>query len=321
MSKQIQGQRLKLGQSNAVLVTGSAGYIGSHLVKSLAESGASVVAMYRTKLPELGQGVFPVCSDLSSTDLIAAPLRGVGTVVYLAHDRRLKKTGCIRQSENVQSLKNLVSAMEQSKTNRIIYVSSAGAGPMAKSLFLREKYESELCVLNSRIPERIIVRPTLVFGVEGGGSRFISVVKRMMRFPFAYPVPSFKRKLRPLYINDLVHFLQTLVDAELKQKTGIVDIAGEGSYKISEVLKVVSKTYGNPSQLPLHSIFGRTLAFFIERGVQRKQHFGCIGDFLSLASDVDPRVQKENPLVELMPKGKVSFEEAIRATNSKPEPN
>ena len=35
--------------------------------------------------------VFPVCNDLSSVDLLAAPLRGVSTAIYLAWDNEVIK--------------------------------------------------------------------------------------------------------------------------------------------------------------------------------------------------------------------------------------
>ena len=62
--------------SEAIMVTGGSGFIGQELVKKLAESKKSVVSIYRHRLPDPSPYVYPVCSNLDSAELLAAPLRG-----------------------------------------------------------------------------------------------------------------------------------------------------------------------------------------------------------------------------------------------------
>ena len=149
--------------SSAILVTGGSGYVGTELVKYLASMGETVVSMYRHRLPEPREHVFPVCSDLASEELLAAPLRGVETVIHLAWERNLlgPESGNVSfglgrndtKTNNIRLLQNLVAAMEKANTKRIVFVSAHGAAYNAAEPFLREKYCGEICILNSKIPE------------------------------------------------------------------------------------------------------------------------------------------------------------------------
>ena len=136
----------------AVLVTGGSGYLGSSVVRHLSLAGETVVSMYRHRLPEPCARVFPVCSDLSNAELLAAPLRGVHTVIHLAWDNTFTGPGCELSSDpsdeknltkNIRTLKTLLQAMETARTKRLIFMSAMGAGRHAESGFLTKKYLGE----------------------------------------------------------------------------------------------------------------------------------------------------------------------------------
>ena len=119
----LKGNKSGGGENQAILVAGGSGFIGKHLVKHLSKCGETVVSMYHHRLPEPMQNVFPVCSDLSSVELLGAPLRGVKSVVYLAWENSfigpdqewdvdlLHPT----RPPNVKMLENLLRAMEHTK--------------------------------------------------------------------------------------------------------------------------------------------------------------------------------------------------------------
>ena len=160
---------LKSGRKvdQAVLVTGGSGFIGKHIVKHLAEAGETVVCMYHHRLPEPMANVYPVCSDMGSSELIAAPLRGVESVIHLAWEggfvgpteRVSWNLNSNNLPKNARLLKNLLSAMERAGTKRIVFMSAIGASRNAKTPFLQEKYLSEFY---SGI-RRILIRKRIQF--------------------------------------------------------------------------------------------------------------------------------------------------------------
>jgi uncharacterized protein YbjT (DUF2867 family) len=178
-------------KENAVLITGGSGFIGQHLIRKMAKD-RQVIALYHHKLPESMDNVFPVSSDMSTPELLAAPLRGVSTVVHLAWTGGL--SGSLESisedpvvssnySQNLLCLKNLIAAMEKGRCQRIIFVSALGASRTSRSPFLREKYHAEFLILNSKIPEKLIIRSGAVWGDRYGHDRFLNSILKVMKYP------------------------------------------------------------------------------------------------------------------------------------------
>ena len=185
----------KTDEANAVLVTGGSGFIGQRLVRRLSNDGPVAVSMYHHRLPESLPNVFPVCSDMSSAELLAAPLRGIKTVVHMAWEGGLvgptdtanwNPMSPAALPKNVKILKNLIAAMERAGTQRIVFVSAIGASSSAKAPFLREKYLAEFYVLNSTIPEKVVIRSSIACDSEGTSDRFVRSILRVMKFPGIY---------------------------------------------------------------------------------------------------------------------------------------
>ena len=118
-----------------VLVTGGAGYIGSHVVRLLQQRGDSVVVvddMSEGILSRLGDTPL-VQLDLSAPDAVSKLVDVLGefSVSAVVHLAARKKVGesverpIWYQEQNVGGLENLLSAMEQSKVSRLVFSSSA----------------------------------------------------------------------------------------------------------------------------------------------------------------------------------------------------
>lgn len=265
----------------AVMVTGSAGYVGRRMVHALASELRTVVALYHHRLPESLDHSYPVCSDMSSPELMAAPLRGVATVVHLAWDGGiggpLAAVGnwtahdAPRATRNAQMLANLITAMERAGTRRIVFASALGASPTAESAFLRDKYLGEFLVLNSAIPEKVIVRSAVVWGGQSHDDPFLRSILRVMRYP-VYPVPKAPERLAPVHIDDLCATLLKACEAPMERAAAVVEMDGGEKYGVDEIFKMVSDNLTKKSKLALGGFLGHTLLPLFERdsGSRRK---------------------------------------------------
>lgn len=303
----------------AIMVTGSSGFIGQSLVAKLVNSGRTVVAVYRHTLPDSMESAYPVCTDLSSAELIAAPLRGVDTVVHLAWDGGLAGPDTplisdpLKQADqltkNLLSLKNLITAMERAGSKRLVFLSAVGADPDSSNSFLREKYQAELMLINSRIPEKIILRSSVVWGGRGSEDRFITSIRRILRYRL-YPVPRHHGRLSPIHLVDLVSALNAASIASVKLEVSIGELSGGESYQIEELLKLVSQSVIGRVQFAMKGIFGESLLSLFER--DRNLRIPRIQQFLGLSTTTDHNSHvHDNPLNESISKDIPGFKERL----------
>lgn len=260
---------------NAILVTGGSGYIGKNLVQKLASEDLTVVSMYRHHLPEPSAFVYPVCSDMSSAELIAAPLRGVETVIHLAWSpgftgqlpkkKKRFEHGDQPATENLRSLANLIKAMENTGTKRIILVSALGAKRGVSNHFLQEKYLAEFAVLNSKIPEKVIVRPSLVYTGDVKNDRLIRSISHLFDFPGVYPVPNAKALLSPIYIENLSSILLALATKPLPEPAAILEIDGGDAMKTEDFFRLVGMYAGKKKKIALRGRIANHMLPIFER--------------------------------------------------------
>lgn len=131
-----------------MLVTGGAGYIGSHVVRLLEERGDDVVVVddlvtgVRSRIP--GVAVIEMDIALSTApQLLEAVIREhhVDRVIHLAGRKQVGESVARPAwyfQQNVGSLANLLLAMEQAQVTRIVFSSSAAIYGTSERATLRE---------------------------------------------------------------------------------------------------------------------------------------------------------------------------------------
>lgn len=165
-----------------MLVTGAAGFIGSHLVDRLLERGDAVTAFVRpttdsTRLT--AKGVRVITGDIRNSHEIGNAVDGSEIVYHLA---RAKGHGARPMSEvqavNIDGTSNIARAATSAAVGRIVYASSAavygsrpGGNPVVENSILkpdsaygRSKAEAEAALgKHARVPF-VIARITEVLG-------------------------------------------------------------------------------------------------------------------------------------------------------------
>ncbi len=317
-----QGSLNELRTTAGVLITGSSGLVGRYLVNSLSSKRSAIVALYHHKLPEPMPNVYPVCSDLSSSELLLAPLRGVDTIVHLAWDGTFVRSGKsgrsdqdLRNSQNIKATANLIQAAEKSGVRRFIFLSAIGATRNSQNYFLREKYFAELNVLNARIPERLIVRSSIVFGEGGPTDKFAQALKHLMRAPMFYPIPEHRSQLSPIHVRDLSEMLSRLVAIEIGDKANIIEVVGKERLKVEEVFKAAAKRLTAGKKLPIKGALAKQFCRLLERENTKNGRNPAVREILSVNSIPDELLQINNPLVSKLPQPSHRLSEAFSGTS------
>jgi UDP-glucose 4-epimerase len=119
-----------------VVVTGGAGFIGSHVVDALVGLGSDVVALddlsvgNRENLAEAEErGAKLVVADVRDAEALDRELRGAAAVVHMACDNLRASLGNPLRSHEVNATGSLVTALAASRAavERFVYVSSSEA--------------------------------------------------------------------------------------------------------------------------------------------------------------------------------------------------
>lgn len=309
-----------------VMVTGSSGFVGQRVIRIFSAQNISTIATYYHRLPEALPQVFPVCSDMASPELLLAPLRNVQTVVHLAWEGGL--AGSLKQnqenaeinallqpermSKNLFMLSNLLAAMERVGNQRIVFISAMGADRHAETPFLREKYAAELLILNSRIREKIIIRPSIVTEAENHDDRFVRAVLRTMKLPLMYPVPKWPVPLSPVHVGDLANEIVSAAESSIEESTVVTEVCGLESYPVEDLFKMLADKFYSGQKLALTGWLGNCLTPFVEREGKNELHYKHhrLRHFLALARK--PQASLANAVKPANSRDKkISFTESI----------
>ncbi len=310
-------------EKETLLVAGSAGFVGKALLRRLAEKHRPVVSLYNAHLPEAMAYTTPIFADILRPEFLPSALHNTKTVVHLAWSQSFHSRweealwgheGTKQDSRNIQMVKNLVQAMEEAGTQRIIFLSALGARRDAESWYLQEKYFAEAVILNSRIPEKIILRSSLVFSDLSAKDRFVSTIERLMRFPWFYPVPRCREKLAPIHVFDLCETITKLIDLEMRESAYLLEIDGGEALALEDMFRYISQGIGKGTHIALRGLLGQTLAPLIESLNRRSQKdLPQLRDLLTIGHQRAPEAALNNPMFNALPRQTRRFKESMTA--------
>ncbi len=268
-----------------ILVTGSSGFIGKHLIKRLRGMPFSVLAMYRTETPEVSKNVFPVQCEFGNYQQLRSVMRDVDVVVHLAWEY-LPNEATISQGSvpesNIQSLEILLRAMENVKARRLILVSALGARENASDPFLSKKYQCEVAVINSDIPEKIVLRPDVIWS-ETKQDHFLRALIEMMKYP-VYPLIEPKTTKYPLNINDFLEIIIKAATMEMNHPVMILPCIGNEVLTYREIQKMVAAKMAHKVRFGLGGFLGQLLFEIISKR-EISRGFESISRLRSTAAD------------------------------------
>ncbi len=176
----------------AVLVTGGAGFVGSHVVRRLAQSGPVIVLddLSTGRIDNLPRGVQFVAGDVrSEADVSAAMAGGVEAVVHCAAQTSVARSMAEPESDwsiNVAGTREVARQAQRHGVRRFVFFSSGGAiygdtrlaadeSQLAQpaSHYGLNKYVAEQ-IVRLEAPSHAILRPSNIYGAgqrcdqEGG---------------------------------------------------------------------------------------------------------------------------------------------------------
>ena len=225
-----------------ILVTGSTGFVGSHLISRMRDEGLPVRALVRN--PEKAgklrdRGVELAAGDISDKASLDRAVAGAERVIHLVGIIQ-EEPGVTFHGVHVEGTENLLLASKKAGVRHFFYQSALGTRPGAKSEYHKTKWEAEELVRKSGIPYTIL-RPSLIYGP---GDKFTLRLAEMIKLSPVLPIigPG-KSKVQPIYIEDVTACILKAVTSDAFFNE-IYEIGGPEQLTYEEVTRTIAEVMG-----------------------------------------------------------------------------
>ena len=238
----------------AVLAVGGGGFIGRHLVASLAAAGIRVTVPSRRRERAKHLILLPTV-DVVEADIMApgvlqrlcAGKQVVYNLVGILHSRRGRRDergpndyGPDFARVHVELPQAIVAACRTMGVRRLLHVSALGASPAGPSEYLRSKGIGEQAVLAAEDLDVTVFRPSVVFGPE---DTFLNRFASMIRLLPVMAVPCPEAKFQPVYVGDVARALHfALEEPEARGKA--YELCGPRVYTMKQLVESVCAMTG-----------------------------------------------------------------------------
>jgi uncharacterized protein YbjT (DUF2867 family) len=241
---------------NSVLVVGGSGFIGRHLVASLAAAGLRVTVPSRRRERAKHLILLPTV-DVVQADVMApgvlerlcAGKQAVYNLVGILHGRAGRRDergpndyGPDFARMHVELPQAVVTACRAAGVPRLVHMSALGAAPDAPSEYLRSKGIGEKVVFAADDLDATVFRPSVVFGPEDA---FLNRFALFARFAPAIGVPCPDARFQPVYVGDVARAMHYALD-EPETRGKAYELCGPRVYTLKEIVEFACAASGRP---------------------------------------------------------------------------
>ena len=167
------------------MVTGAAGFVGSHLVPLLLKNGYGVTALIRNhgEAKKVSPNCKIIIADLAIKGSWQDKIKKSSIIIHLAAEISSKTPSAFKLNNTIAT-QNLAGAAKNANVKKIILFSSAAVTSIRLDWYAKTKKDQEEIIASSKIPYKIL-RPSMIYGP--GDTKnigwLIKVVKKLPIIP------------------------------------------------------------------------------------------------------------------------------------------
>ncbi len=196
---------------NKILIAGSTGYLGQHIVEELQQRGANFVALARNKGKLTNKGIAAdmiIEAEVTLPETLKGQFDGVDTIISTVGITR-QKDGLTYMDVDYQANSNLLQEAKRAGVKKFIYISSIN-GQQMRHLKIMEAKEKFVDELKQSGLSYTIVRPN---GFFSDMKDFLDMAKGGRVYLFGHG----DFKLNPIHGADLAKAIVESIDDDIKE--------------------------------------------------------------------------------------------------------
>jgi uncharacterized protein YbjT (DUF2867 family) len=227
-----------------VVVTGAAGFVGTHTCRALAADGWRVLALVRNAAKAAERlAHLPVeirVGDILDASYLRSSMDGAAAVVHLAAVA-IERDADTYESANIEATRAVIDAARAAKVPRIVHMSQNGADSTSRHRFLRSKGVAQDLVTSSEL-EWTVLRPSVIFGAEDA---FVNVLARLVRLtPLVLPLPgNGASRFQPLAVDDVASVIARAL-ADDSTRSGTFPLGGSAQLTLRQIAERILVAMG-----------------------------------------------------------------------------
>jgi len=255
-----------------VLVIGGTGFIGSHVIAKLAETGCRITVPTRHEtraahLLPLTDVELVVEANVHDEAVLNRLMNGQDAVINLvgilhgSHGAAGSAYGPEFARAHVELPRKIVAACAKNGVRRFLHMSALGADRNGPSMYQRSKADGEAAALSNPAVATTVFRPSVVFG---DNDRFLNLFASLQKSLPMLMLAGADAKFQPVYVEDVAQaFVVALHD---KRTIGqVLELAGPKVYTLRELVQLAGEYAGHRRPvIALPDSMARVQAFFLE---------------------------------------------------------
>lgn len=258
-----------------ILIAGSTGYLGSHIIKQLMASNADFTALARNekKLHELGVANSKIINaDVTKEESLKGVCDNIGTVVSTVGITR-QKDGLTYMDVDYQANYNLLQEAKKAGVKRFVYISAIN-GDKYRNLKIFEAKEKFVDSLKASGLEYLIIRPN---GFFSDMKDFLDMAEKGKVYLFG----SGTAKLNPIHGEDLAVYILENINSDEKE----LSVGGPEVFTQNEIGALALSAWDKPVKIMHLPDWIRKFSIWSLRTFTSVKTYGPIEFFLTLMAD------------------------------------